>query len=149
MSVLVVALLSNACASGARGSASGSSRVVAGSAGPAWQDVRASGLRFQVPSGWPVYVLAADPTRCVRLDVRAVYIGRQGSSAVCPAHASGRTETVEVESADATTATTSPAPASVTHAIVQTFPAAHAVVTVTFGSDESLARTIAASVRVG
>jgi hypothetical protein len=94
-------------------------------------------------------MLAAEPDRCVRLDVHAVYIGRQGASASCPAHAAGRTETVEVEPADAAITTTSAAPASVTHALVQTVAAAHAVVTVTFGSDESLARTIAASVRLG
>lgn len=111
--------------------------------------MRALGLHLQVPFAWPVYVLASDPNRCVRLDVHAVYVGRQGATAACPAHVTGRTETVEIEPSDPTTATTSPAPSSVTHTIVQTFAAAHAVVTVTFGSDETLARTIAASIRVG
>lgn len=149
--MLVLAMIASACGSGdkAHSASSRSSRVVAGAAGPAWQEVRTSGLRFQVPSDWPVYVLATDPARCVRLDVHAVYIGRQGLSAVCPAHVAGRTESVEVEPADTTTATTSPAPPSVTHAIVQTYSAARAVVTVTFGSDEALARTIATSVRAG
>ena len=113
------------------------------------QDVHALGLHLQVPSDWPVYELASDPTRCVRLDMHAVYVGSQSATAVCPAHAAGRTETVEVVPADATTATTSPAPPSVTHALVQTFAVAHVVVMVTFGSDESLAQTIASSVRVG
>src|SRR5262249_13049722 len=42
-------------------------------------------VTFQVPSNWPVYDLAQDPTRCVRYDVHAVYLGHEGSTPNCPA----------------------------------------------------------------
>src|SRR6478672_8303791 len=44
------------------------------------------GVHLSVPSDWAVVDLDADPTRCVRLDVRAVYLGRPGSQQDCPAH---------------------------------------------------------------
>src|SRR5262249_33608723 len=58
-------------------------------------------VTFQVPSNWPVYDLAQDPTRCVRYDVHAVYLGHEGSTPNCPAHLVGRTDTVRVEPLDA------------------------------------------------
>ncbi|MDP9277067.1 MAG: DUF1906 domain-containing protein, partial [Actinomycetota bacterium] len=49
---------------------------------------------------WPVYELAADPSRCVRFDRHAVYLGRPGANQRCPAHAVGRTEAILVEPLD-------------------------------------------------
>jgi hypothetical protein len=61
------------------------------------QRVTFGGVQFGVPAGWPVYTLANDPTRCVRQDVHAVYLGQQGPSPQCPARIVGHTETVHVE----------------------------------------------------
>ena len=61
------------------------------------QKVTFGGVQFGVPVGWPVYTLASDPTRCVRQDVHAVYLGQEGPSPSCPARLVGHTETVHVE----------------------------------------------------
>jgi len=61
------------------------------------QLVTYSGLRFEVPSSWPVYQLSSDPNRCVRFDVHAVYLGATGPTPQCPALLVGRTEAVQVE----------------------------------------------------
>jgi len=61
------------------------------------QKVTFGGVQFGVPVGWPVYTLANDPTRCVRQDVHAVYLGQEGPSPSCPARIVGHTETVHVE----------------------------------------------------
>ena len=52
------------------------------------------GVRLTVPAGWSVVDLDADPTRCVRLDVNAVYVGSPAGQQDCPAHKVGRAETV-------------------------------------------------------
>src|SRR6478736_6000894 len=67
------------------------------------------GVHLSVPSDWAVVDLDADPTRCVRLDVRAVYLGRPGSQQDCLAHLVGRAETIWLHpgSDRASTATTS------------------------------------------
>jgi hypothetical protein len=56
--------------------------------------VRFGGYTISVPAGWPVYSLAADPSRCVRFDRHAVYLGKPGTSQACPAHLVGRVATV-------------------------------------------------------
>jgi Domain of unknown function (DUF1906) len=61
------------------------------------REVRYRGASFSVPSSWPVLRLAADPTLCVRLDRRAVYLGRPGPSQRCPAHAVGRNRAILIE----------------------------------------------------
>ena len=61
------------------------------------QKVTFGGVQFGVPVGWPVYTLANDPTRCVRQDVHAVYLGQEGPNPSCPARIVGHTETVHVE----------------------------------------------------
>ena len=48
--------------------------------------VRFGGYTVSVPAGWPVYSLAADPSRCVRFGRHAVYLGQPGLSQRCPAH---------------------------------------------------------------
>ena len=65
------------------------------------QKVTFGGVQFGVPVGWPVYTLANDPTRCVRQDVHAVYLGQEGPSPSCPARLIGHTETVHVEACNA------------------------------------------------
>jgi hypothetical protein len=67
------------------------------SAGPAAKVVSYQGYSVDVPSSWPVYNLAADPTECVRFNQHAVYLGQPGSQEDCPAHSVGRTEAILVE----------------------------------------------------
>ncbi len=50
-----------------------------------------------MPAGWPVYRLAEQPRMCVRLDRRAVYLGRPGSAQRCPASAIGRRRAILVD----------------------------------------------------
>jgi Rv2525c-like, glycoside hydrolase-like domain len=50
-----------------------------------------------VPTGRPVYRLAAHPRMCVRLDRRAVYLGRPGAGQRCPADAIGRRRAILVD----------------------------------------------------
>jgi hypothetical protein len=61
------------------------------------QRVTYNGLQFTVPTGWPVYSLASDPNRCVRLDQNAVFLGQEGPTPQCPSRVIGRTETVQVQ----------------------------------------------------
>ena len=60
------------------------------------QQLSYQGLVFEVPKAWPVYNLASDPTRCVRYDQNAVYLGQQGPTPKCPANPIGHTDTVQV-----------------------------------------------------
>ncbi len=55
------------------------------------------GHAIRAPASWPVYRLAADPSRCVRLDRHAVYLGRPSPDQRCPAHAVGRPKAILVE----------------------------------------------------
>src|SRR5437879_4307773 len=66
-------------------------------AGTHLREVRYRGYGIDVPGSWPVYELAADPSRCVRFDRHAVYLGRPGPNQRCPAHAVGRTEAILIE----------------------------------------------------
>ncbi|HEY8481326.1 MAG TPA: DUF1906 domain-containing protein [Spirillospora sp.] len=87
---------------GARGGASadGAGGRPASAGGP--RVVEYLGLRIPVPAGWEVHRLDRDPSRCVRYDRRAVYLGRPGRQPDCPARVAGRTEAVHVQpSADA------------------------------------------------
>lgn len=55
------------------------------------------GEKAGVPAGWPVYRLADRPHMCVRMDRRAVYLGRPGSAQNCPAGAMGRRRAILVD----------------------------------------------------
>ncbi|HEX6476033.1 MAG TPA: hypothetical protein VF005_02070 [Acidimicrobiales bacterium] len=68
---------------------------------PGWKPVTYQSVHFAVPADWPVYDLAADPTRCVTLNVHAVYLGHVGPHPNCPATAVGKTDAVHVEPYDA------------------------------------------------
>lgn len=151
------------------GCAGGSTRVAASA--PDTTTSPATGLKVvtyrgaavDVPADWPVYDLSADPSRCARFDIHAVYLGHQGSAAVCPAKALGKTEAVQVEPLDTSTqqrVLPSPSTTDVdgepvgfepysdaSHNIVATFPHLGIVVTASYGSDRALARQIVTSVR--
>ena len=116
------------------------------------------GLRFQVPADWPVYDLSKDPTRCVRFDQHAVYLGHAGVKQDCPAHLVGRTDAVQVEPIDATSQTTAaraktPAEingsavrldssSGITRSLAAAFDSAGIVATVTFSSSDALAQKV-------
>ena len=63
---------------------------------PSWdvkpKVVQYLGYQIQVPSSWPVYNLATDPSKCVLFSTHAVYLGTPGSGQDCPASAIGHTE---------------------------------------------------------
>jgi hypothetical protein len=59
------------------------------------------GEAVRVPAGWPVLRLAEHPRLCVRLDRRAVYLGRPGGAQRCPSRALGRRRAILVEPASA------------------------------------------------
>jgi hypothetical protein len=59
--------------------------------------IRYHGRAVAIPDGWPVYDLARDPSRCVRLDRRAVYLGAPSARQRCPAHVVGRSRAIVVE----------------------------------------------------
>jgi hypothetical protein len=63
---------------------------------PSTKVVTFQGYRLVVPSGWPVYRLAARPTTCVRFNRHAVYLGRPSARQSCPGLAAGRTEAILV-----------------------------------------------------
>jgi hypothetical protein len=120
--------------------------------------VEYSGVRFQVPGDWPVYDLAKDPTRCVRFDQHAVYLGHAGANQNCPAQLVGRTEAVQVEPIDAVsqnTASAATAPSTInglsvrldpssaiSRNLVAAFDELGLVATVTFSQSDTLAQKI-------
>ena len=120
--------------------------------------VEYGGLRFQVPDAWPAYDIAKDPTRCVRFDQHAVYLGHAGANQDCPAHLVGRTEAVQVEPIDGTSqATVAEATATGVinglsvhldpngapkHNLIAAIDGVGLVTTVTFRDDDALARKI-------
>ncbi|GAA2458621.1 hypothetical protein GCM10010191_93260 [Actinomadura vinacea] len=54
------------------------------------------GLRIPVPDGWQVHDLERDPSRCVRFDRRAIYLGRPGERPDCPARVIGGEDALHV-----------------------------------------------------
>jgi hypothetical protein len=79
--------------------------------------VHFDGRSVNVPRGWPVLRLAEQPKTCVRLDRRAVYLGRPGAEQRCPAEAMGARRAILVEPRSAAraragaSAVTAPSPA--------------------------------------
>jgi hypothetical protein len=55
------------------------------------------GRRVEAPRSWPVYRLSQHPGMCVRLDRRAVYLGRPAANQRCPADAIGRRRAIVIE----------------------------------------------------
>ncbi|MBE1535004.1 glycoside hydrolase domain-containing protein [Actinomadura algeriensis] len=70
--------------------------VARAAAGAPGRVVHYGGLRIPVPDGWEVHRLDRDPTRCIRYDRRAVYLGRPGPRPDCPARVVGRTSAVHI-----------------------------------------------------
>ncbi|MCU1452101.1 MAG: hypothetical protein JWN46_247 [Acidimicrobiales bacterium] len=112
-----------------------------------------------MPAAWSIVDLAADPTRCVRFDVHAAYLGQPGPSPSCPSRVIGRTEGLLVEPlerpsdprpVDLTSSTVAvtqpvPAPALEAHQLRVAIPSAGVLVTATWGTDLALVRQILAS----
>jgi Domain of unknown function (DUF1906) len=132
--------------------------VAAPGAGP-MRTITYLGYRLSVPASWPVYRLSADPARCVLFNQHAVYLGSPGADQSCPVSAFGRTEALlvqplaaltglppgtAVERGSRSTVPAGPAAAddAVSHALQVALPSAGVLVTVTYGEDEALARTI-------
>ena len=61
------------------------------------QHVSYRGVELDVPGGWTVVDLTADPTACVRFDVHVVYLGTPGAVQQCPAVLVGRTEAIVIQ----------------------------------------------------
>lgn len=57
------------------------------------------GYSITVPSSWPVFHLDTDPSRCVRYDIDAVYLGNPGANQNCPATLIGRAQTITITGA--------------------------------------------------
>jgi hypothetical protein len=118
-------------------------------------------VRFAVPATWPVYDLRADPSRCLRLNVNAVYLGHVGPHPSCPATALGKTDAVHVEPLDSqsraqvvlgpstTTVAGQPAltdPSSATsRSIVVALERLGLLVTLSYGSNPALDQSILAT----
>lgn len=58
--------------------------------------VHFGGETVRVPASWPVIRLAEQPRMCVRMDRRAVYLGRPSAGQRCPANAIGRRRAILV-----------------------------------------------------
>ena len=137
---------------------------------PATKLVSYHGYALRVPSSWPVYNLASDPTRCVLLSTSAVYLGRPGANQQCPARAIGRATAVLIQPAGAATALPpgtavlrSPAAAlpaaaglpsgtaaasSADHLLRLAVPSAGVLVTASYAGSAAPARAILASARL-
>ncbi len=125
---------------------------------PGFQRVTFQGLAVDVPKAWPVYTLSTDPTRCVRLDVNAAYLGQEGQTPNCPARQIGHTDTVQIEplnarsQPDAATATQAQTlnglnarvnpNATTAGDITVVFPDLQLVAVITFGQSPALALQI-------
>jgi hypothetical protein len=66
-------------------------------AGAGAKTISFQGEKVAVPAGWPVYRLAERPRMCVRLDRKAVYLGKPGAGQRCPASAIGRRRAILVD----------------------------------------------------
>lgn len=127
-----------------------------------WHSVQFGDAEFEIPSSWPVYDLSTDPTRCVRFDQHAAYLGHQPANATCPASPLGRTEAVQIEPLDnqsrahllpdtqaqsinGLTAELQPF-SQTTHSLVAAFGTLGVVVTATWSTQEDIAEQILSSV---
>ena len=119
------------------------------------------GYQFQVPSSWPVYNLATDPSKCVLFSTHAVYLGTPGSGQNCPASAIGRTEALLIQPASSANTSASavvvgswsaalpedaalPSTTATTHMFQVEIPKAGVLVTATYGTNEAGLRSILA-----
>jgi Domain of unknown function (DUF1906) len=134
-----------------------------------WHAVTFDHVLIRVPSSWPVFDLTRSPSVCPRLDRHAVYLGTPGPDPACPAAGmGGKTEAVQLmpinpSSPDVRAATrrttlggtvgsstvawTNP-DSPVTHTIIDLLPAAGVEVSLSYGGDQALIRTIQSSIRM-
>ena len=110
--------------------------------------VQYRGYRVRVPAGWPVYNLAADPSRCVLFSRHAVYLGQPGANQRCPVHAFGRTQALLIQPFSAPASLPSASLAQDSDELQVALPAAGVQVTATYGSDEAQVRAILAGAQV-
>jgi hypothetical protein len=134
----------------------------AASSGATNQTITYHGYEISVPASWPVYDLAADPTRCVLFNQHAVYLGTPGADQQCPPRAYGRTEAVlvqpepasvpagSVELGSDTASFTSPLTANetTTHTVQFTATGPGVQVTATYGTDQARIRSILSGARM-
>ena len=123
------------------------------------------GYQFQVPSSWPVYQLATDPSKCILFSTHAVYLGTPGSGQDCPASALGRTEALLIQPASSVSTSASaivvgggttalpedaalPASTTATHMFQVEIPKAGVLVTATYGTNEAGLRSILAGATI-
>jgi hypothetical protein len=132
------------------------------SSGAADQVVDYHGYEIQVPASWPVYNLAADPTRCVLFNQHAVYLGTPGTEQNCPDRAFGRTEAVLVQPEQTSlppgTVTLGTGTASFSSALSAVETTSHTVqlaapgpgvqIEATYGTDEARIRSILAGAQI-
>jgi hypothetical protein len=164
-----IALTPAALPGGPIASAAVSPPTGGGAAPGAMRTVGYHGYEISVPASWPVYDLAADPTRCVLFNQHAVYLGSPGTDQRCPARAYGRTEAVLVQPGvpsaelppgtvvlpgDTAALKTGALPHSVSgldaadHSVQVAAPGPGVLVTASYGSDQDLMRTILAGARM-
>ena len=127
--------------------------------------VRYLGYQVRVPASWPVYRLAADPSRCVLFNRHAVYLGNPGADQRCPVRAFGKTESLLVQplrslaslppgtvlqrgQAMARPSRAVAAEDAASHVLSLALPAAGVQVTAAYGRDEALVRGILDRARV-
>ena len=110
---------------------------------PGWKAVTFGRAQLFVPGDWPVFDTSADPSVCVRADRHAVYLGGGGLTQDCPAHAVGRTESVQIQALDQRAMGVSGNDAAV---LRMPFPDLGVMVNATFGRNEALAQAIVGSV---
>ena len=121
------------------------------------------GVEVSVPAWWPVVDLGKEPGRCARFDVSVVYLGHQGTNALCPSVVVGATEAVHLEPWDERTdpvvrrqrrGNHNGEPARIERSGSESgrttiaFERPRTIVRVAFGEDAALASEIADSARV-
>jgi Domain of unknown function (DUF1906) len=135
---------------------------------PSWNakpmTVQYHGYQFRVPSSWPVYNLASDPSQCVLFNTHAVYLGTPGNAQNCPAQALGRTEALLIqptpasvpssvivltgEGASLPESAALPSAAAAAQTIQVEVPEADVLVTATYGTNESRLRSVLAGATI-
>lgn len=116
--------------------AAGRSRTATGSAPAAVaKTIAYAGRRFQIPAGWQVVDLSADPTACVRFDQHAVYLGTPSPDERCPAGGAGRPAGAMLISAAPPSTGTSLTQNATSHSITAT--ASGVTVEASYGNDPS------------
>lgn len=133
-----------------------------GAGANAWGAVAATGTKvvafagytIDVPAAWPVYRLAEDPSRCVRYDQNAVYLGQPGANQQCPAHLAGRVATLSLAVARLTAAQLRQLPARgvaawdrADHELGALLPRRALSITATYGAAAGEIKSILATLR--